>query len=323
MSLDLSKEQPIRGQVVDWLMRLQEQPDDPRLRAEFDAWLAESERHRTAYGEMAPLWQQAEKIGALRADRRQDSGAQRRAAHIGGTKRRLAAAVGLALAASLAFFVLPTARLWLASDHHTGVAELREVQLEDGSRATLNAQTAIAVDYSQGMRSVTLLSGQAFFEVTRAPERPFVVKTGLVTVRVTGTAFDVAMSGSDVTVAVRSGSVNVSETARGVIADLAGGQQVRVSRNGGLTRSAVSSDDVGVWRDRRLVVYDRRIRDVAREIAPHTNAAIMFTDSDIADQLVTATIDLRHPREALRAIIDLKYGKVVEFSPFVIVISSK
>ena len=63
--------------------------------------------------------------------------------------------------------------------------------------------------------------------------------------------------------------------------------------------------------------------DVAREIAPHTNAAIMFTDSDIADQLVTATIDLRHPREALRAIIDLKYGKVVEFSPFVIVISSK
>jgi len=323
LSLDPSEEQPVRGQVVDWLMRLQEAPDDRRLRAEFDAWLAQSDRHRRAYIDMEPLWQQAEGVGSIRADRRPaDRGARRpRPARL--LNGRWAAAAGLALAASLAIFVLPTLRLWLTADHQTGVAEVRDVQLEDGSRVTLDAQTAIAVDYTEHRRSVTLLSGQAFFEVVPSPERAFVVKADTVAVRVTGTAFDVAASKAGVAVAVRSGSVNVSDEGRGIVDGLVAGQQVQVSRNGVAVRSALSSDDVGAWRGHRLVVYDRPIRDVVQQIARHTHAVILFGDSRIADQLVTATIDLRQPSEALRALVDLKHGKILEISPYIVVISSR
>jgi transmembrane sensor len=323
LSLDPSEEQPVRGQVVEWLMRLQEAPADRRLRAEFEAWLAQSDDHRRAYSDMAPLWQQAEEIGSIRASRQPDDRAARLPKPGRLLKRRWAVAAGLALAASLVIFVLPAVRLWLAADHQTGVAELRDVLLQDGSRVTLDAQTAIAVDYTEGRRSVTLLSGQAFFEVMPSPARPFLVKADAVTVRVTGTAFDVAASKAGVAVAVRSGSVKVSEEGRGVVADLTGGQQVQLSRNGMVARGAVSSDDVGVWRDHRLVVYDRSIRDVVQQIARHTNAVILFGDSRIADQLVTATIDLRHPREALRAVVDLKYGQITEISPYLVVISSR
>jgi transmembrane sensor len=323
LSLDPSEEQPVRGQIVEWLMRLQEEPDDRRLRAEFDAWLAQSDHHRRAYRDMETLWQQAEEVGSIRANRRPDDRA-RRSPRLGRRlNRRWTAAAGLALAASLAIFVLPTVRLWLTADYQTGVAELRDVLLDDGSRVTLDAQTAIVVDYTEGRRSVTLLSGQAFFEVMPSQERPFVVKANTVAVRVTGTAFDVATAKAGVAVAVRSGSVNVTEGGRGVVADLTGGQQLQLSRNGVAARSAISSDDVGVWRDHRLVVYDRPIRDVVQQIARHTNAVILFTDSGIADQLVTATIDLRHPHEALRAVVDLKYGKIVEISPYIVVISSR
>lgn len=323
MSLDPSEEQPVRGQVVEWLMRLQEAPDDRRLRAEFDAWLAQSDRHRRAYGDMEALWQQAAEVGSIRVARRPDDRERRRPRRSRLPYRRWLAAAGLALAASLAIFVLPTVRLWLAADYQTGVAELRDVLLEDGSRVTLDAQTAIAADYTEGRRSVTLLSGQAFFEVMPSQERPFVVKADTVAVRVTGTAFDVALSKGGVAVAVRSGSVTVTEQGRGVVAELIGGQQVQLSRDGAPARGAISSDDVGAWRDRRLVVYDTPIRDVVQQIARHTNAMILFRDSRIADQLVTATVDLRHPREALRAVVDLKYGEIVEISPYIVVISSR
>lgn len=323
MSLDPSEEQPVRSQVVDWLMRLQEAPHDRRLRAEFDAWLAQSDGHRRAYDDMEPLWRQAEEVGSIRASRRSDDPERRRSKLRTPSSRHWAAAAGLALAASVAIFALPTVRLWLTADYRTGVAELRDVQLEDGSRVTLDAQTAIAVDYTEGRRSVTLLSGQAFFEVTPSQVRPFIVNADTVAVRVTGTAFDVATSEAGVAVAVRSGSVKVSEERRSVVADLTGGQQVQLSRNGAAVRGVVSSDDIGVWRDHRLVVYDRPIRDVVQQIARHTNAIILFADGRIANQPVTATVDLRHPHEALRAVVDLKYGTVTELSPYIVVISSR
>ncbi len=328
-------EQSLRAEAVGWLIRLQEAPGDASLRAAVDAWLAESERHRRAYADMEPLWRQAEEVGALRAARaRQQSRRPSRdrgrlpsrhpSRHPG---RRWIAAAGLALAASLAasvaFVFLPTVRLWLAADHRTGVAELRDVLLEDGSRVILDARSAIAVDYAAGRRSVTLLAGQAFFEVTPAPARPFVVAAGTVAVRVTGTKFDVARSDSGVAVAVRSGSVTVSEQGRGDVADLTGGQQVRLAPDGAAARGAVSPDDVGSWRDRRLVVYDRPVRDVVQQIARYTDAVIVFADGRIADQLVTATVDLRRPRDALRAVVDLKHGTVTEISPYLMVISSR
>jgi transmembrane sensor len=322
-----AEEQSLRAEAVGWLIRLQEAPGDACLRAAVDAWLAESERHRRAYADMEPLWRQAEEVGALRAAR-----ARHPSPHAGPRpsrhpSRRWIAAAGLALAASLAvsvaFVSLPTVRLWLAADHRTGVAELRDVLLEDGSRVILDARSAIAVDYAAGRRSVTLLAGQAFFEVTPAPARPFVVAAGTVAVRVTGTAFDVARSDSGVAVAVRSGSVTVSEQGRGDVADLTGGQQVRLAPDRAAVRGAVSPDDVGSWRRRRLVVYDRPVRDVVQQIARYTDAVIVFADGRIADQLVTATVDLRRPRDALRAVVDLKHGTVTEISPYLMVISSR
>lgn len=323
LSLDPSKEQPIRAEVVEWLMRLQEAPHDGRLRAEFDIWLAQSDRRRRAYKDMEVLWRQAEEVGSIRANGGANAPRHQRARLGGRLNCGWAVAAGLALAASLAILVAPAVQLRLAADYQTGVAELRDVLLEDGSRVTLDAQTAIAVAYTAGQRSVTLLSGQAFFEVVPSPARPFIVKADTVAVRVTGTTFDVATSDTGVAIAVRSGSVKVSEAGQGVVADLVGGEQARVSPRGLAARGTISSDDVGAWRDQRLVVYDRSIRDVVRQIARHTSATIVFADSRIADQQVTATIDLEDPRQALRAVVDLKYGKIVEISPFVIVISSR
>lgn len=321
LTLDPQEGQPIRGQAVEWLMRLQESPGDERLRAELDGWLARDARHRDAYEEMASIWGQAERVGALRANRPRVDIGPVRAASAG--RKRWGLAAGLAIAASLALVLVPKAQLWLAADHLTGVAELRDVVLDDGSRIALDAQTAISVEYTGTQRTVTLLSGQGYFEVTPSRARPFVVKAENVSVRVTGTAFSVGLSEANVAVAVRSGSVNVSEQAKGTVADLTAGQQVRLSRTGAVALGDVATDDVAAWRERRLVVYDVPIRQVVEQIARHTKAVVVFADSGIADQPVTATVDLQHPDEALRTVVGLRYGKVTEISPYLVVISAR
>ena len=87
----------------------------------------------------------------------------------------------------------------------------RLVGLPDGSRVTLQPNSYLRYDkaFKQDTRTVTL-SGQAFFDVTRNPERPFLVFTEDVVTRVLGTSFTVTTrQGQAAIVSVRTGQVAV------------------------------------------------------------------------------------------------------------------
>ncbi|TAJ28829.1 MAG: DUF4880 domain-containing protein, partial [Reyranella sp.] len=223
-----SEEQdPLRSEAVDWLIRIQAAPGDATLRAGLDDWLAASAARRRAYGSVEKVWRLT---GALPVAA---PGVVSLAAARTSRMRRAAALAMAALAACIALYFLPALQLRLAADHMTGVAELRELRLDDGSTVHLDAGSAIAVNYEASRRQVTLLAGQAFFQVVRATDRPFVVTAGDVTITVTGTAFDVRASNDGVAVAVQSGSIDVA-TSRGDrhAATLMRGQRLTIDRGG-------------------------------------------------------------------------------------------
>jgi transmembrane sensor len=89
--------------------------------------------------------------------------------------------------------------------------ESRVVTLPDGSRITLTGQSKLSYVRDMDKRSVreVFLTGEAFFEVTKNPKRPFLVYAdGLVT-RVVGTSFTIRTGGKQVSVVVRTGRVAV------------------------------------------------------------------------------------------------------------------
>lgn len=316
------KSQPLRAEVVEWLMRLDAAPQDATLRAQFEAWLAESDRRRAAYAVVEPVWR-------LSADLAPPS-APATVASLGDARRptrpwrRAAVATFGALAAGLALYFLPVLQLHLQADHLTGVAEQRDVVLDDGSKVALDAGSAIAVRYVAARREIELLSGQAFFEVTPNRARPFVVTADGVTVTVTGTAFSVATAASGVTVSVQSGSVDVADrTGTRLATSLVRGDRVQVSREGRVAKGQVVADDVASWRDRRLVVYDMPVREVVEQLGRYRRGTIVFGDGAIAGRLVTGMIDLRRPAEALQALVDLQQGSLIEITPYLSIISSR
>lgn len=316
-----SESQPLRAEVVEWLMQIEAAPHDAALRAKFEAWLAESDRHRAAYAVVEPVWRTSADLAPPAAT---TVPFPVRTVQPSRPHRRVAFAALAALAAAVALFFLPALQLRLQADQVTGVAEQRDVMLQDGSTVALDAGSAIAVRYGALSREVDLLSGQAFFEVTPGRERPFVVKAANVAVTVTGTAFSVATAEGGVTVAVREGSVDVAlEGAAQPVASLVRGDRLLVSRRGDVVKGRIDPDEVATWRDRQLIVYDATVRDVVEQIGRYRGGVVVFRDSAIADRLVSGVIDLRRPTEALHALVELQHGSIVEITPYLSIISSR
>jgi transmembrane sensor len=90
----------------------------------------------------------------------------------------------------------------------------RKVVLEDGSIVMLGKESSISYpDHFDGHNRKIRLEGEAFFEVKKDPERPFIVYAGELTTQVLGTSFNVrSYKGAEtIEIQVVSGKVSVYE----------------------------------------------------------------------------------------------------------------
>jgi transmembrane sensor len=85
--------------------------------------------------------------------------------------------------------------------------------LPDGSSVWLNAGSRLTYDslYGTNLREVTL-SGEAYFDVVRNPNKPFIIHTGKINIRVLGTVFNVKSYPGERTIetSLIKGSIEVS-----------------------------------------------------------------------------------------------------------------
>ncbi|MDN5212599.1 FecR domain-containing protein [Fulvivirgaceae bacterium BMA12] len=97
-------------------------------------------------------------------------------------------------------------------ERSTKPGEKLNVKLPDGSLVKLNSSSKLIFPdkFSNRQRKITLI-GEAFFEVTKDPERPFNIKSGGISTTVLGTTFNIRAfpDEKDITVAVVSGRVAV------------------------------------------------------------------------------------------------------------------
>lgn len=217
---------------------------EDRDEAHFARWLCESDDNRAA-------WRKAERVWALFDDADDDAmiAAMARAARQAGPDADPAHAPdlvpandrawGRSLAAAVAIFVVvsgimfglqgrfgvddgatriasakqgdPLTRFGTA-DYVTGSRQESVVDLSDGTRITLAADSALDVAYRNIRRDVRLLKGHAFFEVAHDAARPFEVEAAGRTVTAIGTRFHVILTKDEIQVALAQGSVSIRPT---------------------------------------------------------------------------------------------------------------
>ena len=172
---------------------------DTCLNDAFAAWLKTSPEHVEEFLAVAALWETLPEVSgqpsivelvALAASDRNivELGSvvdERRGNDSVGTARRSRALpwlFGMAAVATLAaIMIVGTLSLRTppvdTNRYTTAIGEQISSPLPDGSLITLNTQSVLQVDYSEGFRDIHLLQGEAFFEVADDASRPFRVIT--------------------------------------------------------------------------------------------------------------------------------------------------
>lgn len=317
-------------EATQWLIRLQERPEDQTLRLRFEAWRSASARNAAAWTEtrrfsrIASTHEPADaadwKTFVADSRRRTVTASARPAGRAARRRGWLAPALSLAVAACLLFAFGPTLLLRLEADYITGTGEQREIELADGSRMILAGGSAVAIAFEARERRVRLLSGEAFFEVRSNPQRPFRVTAREVDATVLGTRFDVRLGVDDVTVAVEEGAVQITQSA-GAAEKLTAGQSARVQSNGRVVRTEQAPALVAAWRQGQLYAQGLHLKDAVEQLRRYYSGTILIGDSRLADLRVTGAYDLNDPEEALRGMAQVHGASVRRITPWLLMLS--
>ncbi|MEO7598588.1 MAG: FecR domain-containing protein [Opitutus sp.] len=199
----------IRDVAARWVVR-SDRRLSPEESVEFQQWMAADPRHSDAFSRSKGAWRTFRELG---------SAVQRAPAPtpLPASAPRWSHPAWMTLAAAAAV-ALVVVLYWTKSGREltpsSAVAASRPSaitqQLPDGSIVQLNAGAKIVEEFTPGERRIRLVSGEAFFSVTKDAARPFLVQTGEITVRAVGTAFSVRAAAHDVDVWVTEGTVQVT-----------------------------------------------------------------------------------------------------------------
>jgi transmembrane sensor len=344
----------IWNEAMDWLLRINAQPEDQSTKAALAAWLATSDAHAAAFAEARAIWdltgrvsykggelsvvscqlsvgEQVPEFGVRSLESENPQPAIRPPPPLGGNpqsrgRRRAVLGIGVsALAACLAVFFLPALVLQLTADYVTQVGETQVVMLDDGTRISLSTGSALRVSYTPEQRQVELLAGEAFFTVTPDPARAFLVRADRGIIRVLGTAFQVRLDQPTLSIAVQKGEVSVSRDLPAAEKEvLRKGQALQLDlATGAAQRQQVTPDQIAAWRDGRLIVENWTVSEAINEIARYHRGMIMLTDDALAQKPISGVYDLQDPVAAVKAIVQPYAATVWELTPYVLIVSGR
>lgn len=198
-------------------------------------------------------------------------------------KRTRRAVMGGAIAAAAAGAAVTTGYvLTRPSSLVTARGELRNVPLADHSMAAINTDSRIDVDMSTTLRHVQLVKGEAWFEVTKNPDAPFVVSAGDVRVRAVGTAFSVRRRDTGADVLVTEGVVeawNVKDKTRRV--SLTAGAAAFVPYAPADAQVFMHPQDVDrrlAWRTREIILQRDSLQSAVAEFNRYNDRQIVIAD---------------------------------------------
>jgi transmembrane sensor len=303
--LGLRKEPPLPPQVLEeaaeWLMRLSERELSEHERAEWERWKVSSPEHDRAWSR-AQLLQS--KLGglppslAMSALDRPNS-PERRAA-LG----KLAILLAV-MPVGWGSWKLAQSQQW-STDYRTDVGQRRELTLADGSRITLNTETAIDVVFDDRQRLIHLREGEILVQTavdTATLPRPFLISTRQGRMQALGTRFTVRELSPRTHLAVLDGAVSV------ILAD--NRQTPPLIVNAG-QRTDFSSQTfgtlrptgryVGSWTQGMLMADKMRLADFVAELTRYRRG-FLRCDPSIADLRISGAFPISDTDRTLNMLV--------------------
>ncbi|MET6998256.1 FecR family protein [Chitinophaga defluvii] len=161
----------------------------------------------------------------------------------------------------------PPIKMLMAS---TGQGQMLSLQLPDSSVIWLNANTTLEYPetFSDTLRKVVLVTGEAYFDIRENPHRPFVVQSNHLITKVLGTTFKIrTYKELPDQVAVGTGKVSVATTRHRYLSQLtATDRLVYHAATDSFDLDSVTNAEVADWIQGNIVMTSASIQDVLKEL---------------------------------------------------------
>ena len=157
-----------------------------------------------------------------------------------------------------------------------------QIVLADGTQVWLNSATKLIFPQNfTGKERRVVLSGEAFFEVARDENKPFIVETSRMDVKVLGTRFNVnAYTDNEmVSTTLVDGSVEVASGTQKPITLVPGEQAY--GEAGELEKREVNVRLYTSWIDGRFMFNNVELEEIAKQISRWYDVEIFFTNENV------------------------------------------
>ena len=299
----------VEQQAAERLIRL-EANDSPDNWVRLEQWLSAHPRHRAAFLRLSLAWSRADRLATLCP-----SGAAVDANSLGRIARRARAIrirIGdrsFALASAAACTIVMSVGLLIFLQHPDAAAiethdsapnQLASFALADGTGVVLNAGSRLLVRFASSRRELTLVRGEAAFDVKADALRPFALRVGETQLRVLGTSFSARVyENGRIVVAVTEGRVAIE--ADGVLE--AG--DVATIEGATIFKRRLPLDVLAqkmAWTRGRLFFDGETLGVAASEFNRYNRVQLQIADPRIGDVRIFGTFEATRPQTFVAAL---------------------
>lgn len=184
-----------------------------------------------------------------------------------------------------------------------------EVVLPDSTKVWLNADSRLVYPVSFNSKSRTVeLEGEAYFDVKRNENSPFVVHTSKIDVKVLGTEFNVRAypEQSESEVALLRGSVELNSPNSSAVYRMKPGEQVKIKDNHYLS-SAIVDNDYFKWKEGLICFKDESIQDIMTKLSLYFDINIRVENTGLKTERYTGKFRSKDGVEQVLKVLQLEH----------------
>lgn len=188
-------------------------------------------------------------------------------------------------------------RIKIYNPHHL----IQKVILPDSSTVWLSPESQLSYPSKFGNYRQVQLQGEAFFEVTKDHQHPFVISSGKVLTKVWGTSFRVrSYQNEDRTrVSVLTGKVSVTTPAHQEIFLYPAQEAVYKPKTSRLSKEKIAVSELGVWKKADLTFDNIPLRKIAEVLSSYYAVHLQVEGESLQQSLLTADFSGRNLADIL------------------------
>ncbi len=306
--------------IAEWVLSWFEGTITPEERRKAEEWKAASEENRQFFAESLRVLEGIKHLGKMKKFDAQKALRQvnARIKNKGPSRilrifQKVAAVLLAPLIITTLYFALkkpqPPEKSTAWHTLETAAGMRSEFFLPDSTKVYLNSKTSLSypVTFSKHVRKVKL-AGEAYFEVAENKDAPFIVKTGKINIKATGTEFMATNYPREelVEVALIEGGIKLFQgdcrtTYKEIIRLKPGQKAFWKEGKKKLLVNPVDTEKYTAWKNGILLFRDDPMPEVVRRLNRWFNVDIRLTAPELKNYVYTATFE----DESLKQVLDL------------------